>query len=155
MSSTTTTEKKILDIQADQFFVFLKNEKLVLIDFFADWCPPCKSQGELLEAKQSELYKQYPDLKIVKLDTDKDGGISTALGIQYIPNLVAIYKQRIGMMKSGVRQIGDISKFLANFMKDTDKMSDIPPDQQVDTLASNVQKTEDKESKKPEKKKKK
>lgn len=145
-------------MQADQFFVFLKNEKLVLIDFYADWCPPCKAQGELLETKQSQLYKEYPDLKIVKMDTDKDGGISTELGIQYIPNLVAIYKQRIGMMKSGVRQIGDISKFLANFIKDTDKMPDIPQDQQVTTLASNIQKKEEnepKEPKKPEKKKKK
>ena len=59
-------------------------EGLVLVDFFATWCGPCKMLSPLLE----ELANEKPDLKILKIDVDEVGPLAARFGIQAIPTLM-------------------------------------------------------------------
>ncbi len=74
-----------IDISADNFEDTITENDIVLVDFWAEWCGPCKRFGPIYE-KTSE---QYDGIVFAKLDTDANPGLSQALDIQGIPTLMA------------------------------------------------------------------
>lgn len=63
----------------------IDSTKPVLVDFYADWCGPCRAQTPILEALASE----YADrVDMVKLDVDQDGEIAGQYNIRSIPTLI-------------------------------------------------------------------
>ncbi len=62
-------------------------DKPCIVDFYADWCPPCKQIAPILE----ELAKEYEnDIYIYKVNVDKEGELASHFGIQSIPTLFFI-----------------------------------------------------------------
>ena len=69
-----------------------------IVDFYADWCGPCKAVAPVLE----ELSNDYDGkLLIYKIDTDKEEELSTLFGIQSIPTLLFIPTEGAPMMQKG------------------------------------------------------
>ena len=71
----------------DQNFdeLVLKSDKPVLVDFWAEWCGPCRMVGPLVE----ELSKDYDGKAVVgKVDVDSNPGISARFGIRNIPTIL-------------------------------------------------------------------
>ena len=60
-------------------------DRPVLVDFYADWCGPCKALAPVIEELSDELGDQ---LKIVKLDVDQNNELSLQYGVQSIPTMV-------------------------------------------------------------------
>src|SRR5829696_1006804 len=68
------------------------------LDFYADWCGPCKAVAPILE----ELSNEYKDQVVIyKIDTDKEQELSTLFGIQSIPTLLFVPKEGQPMMQKG------------------------------------------------------
>ena len=63
---------------------------LVLVDFWATWCGPCRMQGPILDKLSEELSEDV--LKIVKIDVDENPNTARAFGIMSIPTL--LFKKR-------------------------------------------------------------
>jgi thioredoxin 1 len=74
-----------IDISADTFETTITDNDIVLVDFWAEWCGPCKRFGPIYE-KSSE---QHGDVVYAKLDTDANQQLSGQLGIEGIPTLMA------------------------------------------------------------------
>ncbi len=79
-------------------FDAIKDNGVVLVDFYADWCGPCKMISPILE----ELAKEYEGkATIVKVNVDENGDIAGRYGVMSIPNLVLfkngdVVKQVVG-----------------------------------------------------------
>lgn len=58
--------------------------KPVLVDFYADWCGPCKMLGPILE----QLSRDYKDALIVKIDVDSNQNLAAKFGIRSIPTMI-------------------------------------------------------------------
>jgi thioredoxin 1 len=63
----------------------IKDHDLVLIDFWAEWCGPCKRFGPIFEASS----QVHPDVLHAKVDTEAEQGLAGELGITSIPTLMA------------------------------------------------------------------
>ena len=61
----------------------LKSDKKVLIDFYADWCGPCRMVGPVVE----EIANEYPEYKICKINVDEQPELAIRYGISSIPTL--------------------------------------------------------------------
>lgn len=86
-------------INSENFEQVIKENKNVLIDFYADWCGPCQMIGPILE----EIDKENSDICICKVNVDENGDLAGAFGVQYIPYLVAIKDGKITHQSSGVK----------------------------------------------------
>lgn len=62
----------------------IKSDKLVLIDFFATWCGPCKMLAPVIE----QISNENDDIMVVKIDVDKNAELAVLYNVASIPTLV-------------------------------------------------------------------
>lgn len=78
---------EILKIDSENFEEeVIKSEKTVLIDFFADWCGPCKMLSPIIE----KFAKENNETKVVKINVDDSPDLAVKYGVMSIPTLVVI-----------------------------------------------------------------
>jgi thioredoxin 1 len=84
MFTATKQEGKVRHADEANFAeVVLRSDVPVLVDFYADWCGPCRAVAPLLE----ELARETPDARIVKVNVDHSPQLAARYGINSIPNL--------------------------------------------------------------------
>jgi thioredoxin 1 len=74
-----------INLNVDDFEKTVLESDIVLVDFWADWCGPCKQFGPVYE----EASKQNPDITFGKIDTEAEQELASAAGITSIPTLMA------------------------------------------------------------------
>ncbi|MBL7749993.1 MAG: thioredoxin [Chitinophagaceae bacterium] len=95
--TTQDFKDKVFDYTTEQEWKF-KGDKPAIIDFYADWCGPCKMVAPVLE----ELSDEYEgDLVIYKVDTEAEMELSAVFGIQSIPTFLFIPVDGQPMMQPG------------------------------------------------------
>jgi len=81
------------------FGEMLRTEELVLVDFTATWCGPCKMMAPILDELKSAVGSK---VLILKIDVDKNPQASAAYNIQGVPTLILFKKGKIVWRQSGV-----------------------------------------------------
>lgn len=95
--TTDGFKNEVFDYTTEKEWNF-KGELPAIIDFYADWCGPCKMVAPILE----ELSEEYKDkLTIYKVDTEKETELSAVFGIRSIPSILFIPKEGQPMMQAG------------------------------------------------------
>ncbi len=74
-----------IDVKSSEFEGLLTKDGTVFVDFWAEWCGPCKMFGPIYE----KVSEQYPEITFAKVDTEAEREIAAAAGITSIPTLMA------------------------------------------------------------------
>jgi thioredoxin len=91
-------KEKVWDFEANPNEWKFNGSEPAIVDFYADWCGPCKIVGPIME----ELAEEYQGkIKIYKIDTDDERELSSAFGIRSIPSILFIPLEGQPMMQAG------------------------------------------------------
>ena len=82
----------------------------VVVDFWAEWCGPCRMIAPALEEISNEMAGQ---VKIVKLNVDENPRVAAQFGIRSIPTLMIFKGGQLAAQKVGAASKGDLSKWIS------------------------------------------
>lgn len=89
----------------EKFNEMINGEQLTLVDFFATWCGPCKMMHPILKQLKE---KMGDDIRILKVDVDKNEALSMQYRIQSVPTLMLFKKGEMLWRQSGAMSLNDL-----------------------------------------------
>ncbi len=99
--------------QKPSFSELIKGSKPVLVDFYADWCAPCKMMEPVLKQVKKSMGDQ---LMIIKIDTDRNPELAIRYNVRGIPNLVLFKEGKVVWQQAGVLQAPQLEAQLKNHL---------------------------------------
>ena len=95
-----------------KFSEIINQEKPVLVDFFAEWCGPCKMMSPILKEVKDTLQDK---VAILKIDVDKNQAIATKYQVRGVPTLIIYKAGKQVWRQSGVVQKNELIRILNSF----------------------------------------
>jgi thioredoxin 1 len=96
-----------------KFKELINGETPVLVDFYADWCGPCKMLTPIIKEVAGELKGK---VKVIKVDVDKNQQAAAAYGIRGVPTMILFKKGQIVWRQSGVMPKEQIIQSIQPFL---------------------------------------
>lgn len=98
----------VLKVTKDNYFDVKNSDKTVLLDFYADWCGPCRMVGPIVE----EIAQENPQFLICKINVDEEPELASAFSVMSIPTLVVMKNGEVVTKSTGARPKAQILSML-------------------------------------------
>ncbi len=98
----------VLHINKNNFDLIINSEKPVLLDFYAEWCGPCRMVSPLIE----QIADENPQYLVAKVNVDEEPELAAQFGVSSIPLLAAVKDGKIINKAAGARPKQQILKLL-------------------------------------------
>ncbi len=98
----------VLLVNKENFNEIQTSEKTVLLDFYADWCGPCRMVSPIVD----EIAEQNPQYLVGKINVDEQPDLAAAFGVASIPTLVVMKDGKIVNQAAGARPKAQILAML-------------------------------------------
>lgn len=133
----------IKELKEENFSEFISSNNIVLIDFSATWCGPCKVQGKILE----DIAAKYGDkIAIAKVDVDENPRIAEEFHIYAVPSLVFFVKGKLVVFDESsektVEPVEESKEFLIESSKLVGVQSEGKLKMIIENLISNIHSNE-------------
>ena len=89
----------VLHINKENFELIKNSEKVVLLDFYADWCGPCRMVGPIVE----EIAAERDDILVAKINVDDEPDLAMQFGVSTIPSIFVLKNGEVVNQASGAR----------------------------------------------------
>ena len=97
--------------KSSSFQELINGSKPVLVDFFAEWCGPCKMMAPILSQLKSEL---GDTATIIKIDIDRNQNAAAAFRVQSVPTLILFKEGKVLWRESGVVSAAQLKTIIQN-----------------------------------------
>ena len=97
----------VIKVTKDNFEEIIAN-KTVLLDFYADWCGPCRMVSPIVDA----IAEEHPEYKVGKINVDEEGELATTFGVMSIPSLFVVKNGEVANQAVGARTKAQILDML-------------------------------------------
>ena len=104
----------VSQLNAETFDSTVSEDKATLIDFFAEWCGPCKMMKPVLEELKKKMGNK---IIILKIDIDKNISLSSEYRIQSVPTLVLWKQGEIIWRQSGALSLNELEQILSSYIR--------------------------------------
>ena len=91
----------------------VKSHPLVLVDFYATWCGPCKMMTPVFDQLKKELGDK---VKVVKVDTEKNQRLSQKMSIKSVPTIILYRYEKKKRKKQGGIQLPELKKQIEKYL---------------------------------------
>ena len=100
----------VMKVNKDNFDAeVISSDKPVLVDFYADWCGPCRMVSPIVD----EIAAEHPEYKVVKVNVDEDPDLAIRFAVMSIPSLFVIKGGEIAAQSVGAKTKAQILAMLA------------------------------------------
>ncbi len=98
----------VIKVTKDNFEELKSGEKTLLLDFYADWCGPCRMVSPIVD----EIADEREDIAVGKINVDEEPSLAEAFGVMSIPTLVVMKNGEVVSQSSGARPKAQILSML-------------------------------------------
>ena len=98
----------VVKLTKDNFDLVNNSDKTVLLDFYADWCGPCRMVSPIVD----EIAEEHPEYFVGKINVDDESELAAQFGVMSIPTLVVIKNGQIVSNQAGARPKSSILALL-------------------------------------------
>ena len=98
----------VVKVTQENFEEVINSKSVVLLDFYADWCGPCRMVGPIVE----EIANEREEITVGKINVDEEGELAEAFGVVSIPTLVVMKDGKVASQSAGARPKAQILAML-------------------------------------------